>query len=73
LILNGLHGTTRQKIQLFITTAVRTSNPTLWPWRWRRHIPPKRRLILNGIHGVISQNTELFVTTAVRTSDFYRS
>jgi hypothetical protein len=29
LILNGLHGTTRQKIQLFITTAVRTSNPTL--------------------------------------------
>jgi hypothetical protein len=25
------------------------------PWRWRRYVPPKRRLTLNGLHGVISQ------------------
>jgi hypothetical protein len=25
------------------------------PWKWRRYIPPKRRLTLNGLHGVISQ------------------
>jgi hypothetical protein len=23
------------------------------PWRWRRCVPPKRRLTLNGLHGVI--------------------
>jgi hypothetical protein len=32
---------------------------TLAPWRWRRHVPPKRRLTFNGLHGVISQQTEL--------------
>jgi hypothetical protein len=26
----------------------------LRPWRWRRYIPPKRRLTFNGLHGVIS-------------------
>jgi hypothetical protein len=30
------------------------------PWRWRRHVPPKRRLTFNGLHGVISKKTELF-------------
>jgi hypothetical protein len=25
--------------------------------KWRRYIPPKRRLSLNGLHGVISQKT----------------
>jgi hypothetical protein len=25
------------------------------PWRWRRYVPPKRRLTFNGLHGVISQ------------------
>jgi hypothetical protein len=38
-------------------------------WRWRRHVPPKRRLTFNGLHSVISQKVELFITTAVRTSD----
>jgi hypothetical protein len=28
LLFNGLHGFVSQKIELFITTAVRTSNPT---------------------------------------------
>jgi hypothetical protein len=28
------------------------------PWRWRRHVPPKR-LILNGLHGDISQKMQL--------------
>jgi hypothetical protein len=37
-------------------------------WRWRRYIPPKRRLKLNGLHGVISQKMILFITTAVKTS-----
>jgi hypothetical protein len=27
----------------------------LRPWRWRRYVPPKRRVQLNGLHGVISQ------------------
>jgi hypothetical protein len=39
------------------------------PWRWRRHVPPKRQLTLNGQHGVISQKVVLFITTAVRTSN----
>jgi hypothetical protein len=28
--------------------------------RWRRDLPPKRRLIFNGLHGVMSQKIELF-------------
>jgi hypothetical protein len=32
----------------------------LRPWRWRRHVPQKRRLTFKGLHGVISQNIELF-------------
>jgi hypothetical protein len=39
------------------------------PWRWRRYVPPKRRLTLNVLHGVLSQKMVLFITTAVRTSD----
>jgi hypothetical protein len=39
------------------------------PWRWRRYVPPKRRLTLNGLHGVISEKIVLFITTAVRTSN----
>jgi hypothetical protein len=30
------------------------------PWRWRRHIPPKRQLTFNGLQNVISQKIELF-------------
>jgi hypothetical protein len=41
----------------------------LRPWRWRRHVPPKRRLTFNGLHGVMSQKIGLFLTTALRTSD----
>jgi hypothetical protein len=41
----------------------------LRPWRWRRYIPPKRRLTFIGLHDVISQKMVLFTTTAVRTSD----
>jgi hypothetical protein len=32
------------------------------PWRWRRYIPPKRRLQLNRIHGVTSQKMILCST-----------
>jgi hypothetical protein len=28
-------------------------------WRWRRYVPPKRRLTINGLHGVISQKIVL--------------
>jgi hypothetical protein len=31
----------------------------LWPWRWRRHFPPKRQLTFNGLHGIISQKISL--------------
>jgi hypothetical protein len=37
--------------------------------RWRRHVPPKRRLTLNGLHGVISQKMIFFITTVVKTSN----
>jgi hypothetical protein len=32
--------------------------PILRPWRWGRHVPPKRRLICNALHCVISQKIE---------------
>jgi hypothetical protein len=41
---------------------------TLRPCKWRRHVPPKRRLTYNGLHGVISQKMELFITIVV---EFY--
>jgi hypothetical protein len=41
----------------------------LLPWRWRRYVPPKRRLQLNRLHGVTSQKMILFITTAVKTSN----
>jgi hypothetical protein len=41
----------------------------LLPWRWRRHVPLKRRVTCNGLHGVISQKIVLFITTTVRTSN----
>jgi hypothetical protein len=40
----------------------------LWPWRWRRYVPPKRQLTFSRLHNVISQKIVLFITTAVRTS-----
>jgi hypothetical protein len=40
----------------------------LRPWRWRRYVPPKRRLTLNRLHDVISKKIEIFITTGVRTS-----
>jgi hypothetical protein len=36
----------------------------LRPWRWRQHVPSKRRLTFNGLHGVISQKIELFNTNS---------
>jgi hypothetical protein len=32
----------------------------LRPWRWRRYVPPKRRVPLNALHGVIYQKKILF-------------
>jgi hypothetical protein len=32
------------------------------PWRWRLHVPPKRRLTFKGLHPVISEKTELFIS-----------
>jgi hypothetical protein len=34
----------------------------LRPWRWRRCVPPKRRLAFSGLHGIISQKIVLFIT-----------
>jgi hypothetical protein len=36
-------------------------NLLLQPWKWRRYVPPKRRLKLNGLHGVIFQKMILFI------------
>jgi hypothetical protein len=35
--------------------------PILRPWRWRRHVPPKRRLTFNGLHGITSQKLTLLI------------
>jgi hypothetical protein len=35
----------------------------LRPWRWRRYVPPKRRLHLNRLHGVTSQKMILYCPT----------
>jgi hypothetical protein len=40
----------------------------LRPWRWRRYVPPKRRLTFNGLYGVISHKMVLFISTAEKTS-----
>jgi hypothetical protein len=32
----------------------------LRPYRWKRHVHPKRRLNFNGLHGVISQKIGIF-------------
>jgi hypothetical protein len=37
-------------------------------WRWKRHVPSKRRF-MQGLHGTISQKTALFIATAVKTSN----
>jgi hypothetical protein len=34
----------------------------LRPWRWRRHVSPKRRLTFNGLQCLISHKMELFIT-----------
>jgi hypothetical protein len=41
----------------------------LWPWWWRRHVPPKWWLTFNRLQGVISQKIQLYITAAVRTSN----
>jgi hypothetical protein len=41
----------------------------IWPWRWKRNFPPKRRLIFDELRGFISQKIGLFITTAVRTKN----
>jgi hypothetical protein len=37
------------------------------PWRWRRHVPPKRRFT-QDLHDATSQKTAFFIVTAVKTS-----
>jgi hypothetical protein len=75
--LEGLRKTTRNsfsitgvlaeiKIEHFPNTSLECYHLlTCWnflrPWRWRRYIPPKRRLHLNTLHGVTSQKMILFI------------
>jgi hypothetical protein len=42
----------------------------LLPWRWRRHVPPKRWLTFNELNGVISQKIVLFTAHHVRRFHF---
>jgi hypothetical protein len=68
--LTVLHDIISQKMVLFITTAVRSSNPTYVIFLFGlfldredgwRHVPPKRWLILNGLHCAISQKIDLLI------------
>jgi hypothetical protein len=45
----------------------REASSNLRPWRWRRHVPPKRRLIFNGLQGVIPRKIEFLITRTART------
>jgi hypothetical protein len=36
------------------------------PSKYRRNVPPKRRLTFNVLHGVLARNLELLLRTAVR-------
>jgi hypothetical protein len=38
------------------------------PWRWRRHVPPKRRFT-QDLHSATSQKTTFFIVTAVKASN----
>jgi hypothetical protein len=38
------------------------------PWRWRRYVPPKRRLT-QDLHSATSQKTTFFIVTAVKASN----
>jgi hypothetical protein len=38
------------------------------PWRWRRYVPPKRRLT-QDLHSATFQKTTFFIVTAVTTSN----
>jgi hypothetical protein len=65
LAFNRLHGLIYQKIELFITTAVRTSNPTwaiihclYWASPWPENIFTQCRILLNV--GILSQVYTLF-------------
>jgi hypothetical protein len=40
----------------------------LIPWRWRRYVPPKRRLT-KYLHGAKSQKTAFFMVIAMKTSN----
>jgi hypothetical protein len=58
LISNGIHGVTSEKMELFITTAVRTSNPTVTDYKAGNERKCFRRLcgtwaLRNGTVGMI--------------------
>jgi hypothetical protein len=38
----------------------------LQTWRWKRYVPPKRRLTFNGLHGLSSRKTVLFFLKHLR-------
>jgi hypothetical protein len=67
----GFQRTTRHHISQDIRVALHNHLLSRWflywlifrPWRWRRHVPLKRRLSFNGLHGVISHKIELFIPT----------
>jgi hypothetical protein len=46
-------------------------NLFLRPWRWRRYVPPKRRLKLDGLHGVYPRRwySSLCVSAEVQTGN----
>jgi hypothetical protein len=42
----------------------------LRPWRWRRHIPPKRRFNLNELHSFIYRKIEFFISPVIPHADY---
>jgi hypothetical protein len=38
------------------------------PWRWRRHVPLKRRLTCSGLQDIMSQKTELGIVVVLHVS-----
>jgi hypothetical protein len=53
-------GTCRLHLQSRRISRTRNQRESRWQARWKRHVPPKRRLTFKQIHGVISQKIKLF-------------
>jgi hypothetical protein len=76
---NGVHSASWEQLRSYLEAWLFFDPPAcslvcltiLRPWRWRRYVPPKRRVQLYGLHSVISQKIILFTNylTSIKATD----